>query len=113
MIFPVRAPSGGYRLAVADPSTTAAIRAAEIVFGASVDVVVASFEDITTLLDQRVSEIFQLTLELVVLPCLKVVHPLWCGGMSVPAAAALFLSGMNNRSRPSAVSLSKAGYARR
>jgi general secretion pathway protein E len=52
-IFPVRAPSGGYRLAVADPSDTAAIRAAEIVFGAPVEVAVASFEDITTLLDQR------------------------------------------------------------
>jgi general secretion pathway protein E len=52
-IFPVRAPNGGYRLAVADPSDTAAIRAAEIVFGAPVEVAVASFEDITTLLDQR------------------------------------------------------------
>jgi general secretion pathway protein E len=53
-IFPVRAPGGSYRLAVADPSDTAAIRAAEIVFGAPVEVAVASFEDISTLLDQRV-----------------------------------------------------------
>jgi general secretion pathway protein E len=53
-IFPVRASNGGYRLAVADPSDTAAIRAAEIVFGAPVEVAVASFEDITTVLDQRV-----------------------------------------------------------
>src|ERR1043166_1219950 len=53
-IFPERAPNGGYRLAVADPSDTAAIRAAEIVFGAGVEVAVASFEDITTVLDQRV-----------------------------------------------------------
>ena len=52
-IFPVRAPNGHYRLAVADPSDTAGIRAAEIVFGAPVEVAVASFEDITTLLDQR------------------------------------------------------------
>jgi general secretion pathway protein E len=52
-IFPVRASNGGYRLAVADPSDTAAIRAAEIVFGAPVEVAVASFEDITTVLDQR------------------------------------------------------------
>jgi general secretion pathway protein E len=52
-IFPVRAPNGGYRLAVADPSDTASIRAAELVFGAPVDIAVASFEDITTLLDQR------------------------------------------------------------
>src|SRR5712671_3424767 len=53
-IFPVRGPGGSYRLAVADPSDTAAIRAAEIVFGEPVEVAVASFEDITTLLDQRV-----------------------------------------------------------
>ncbi len=53
MIFPVRAPDGGYRLAMADPSDTASIRAAEMVFGAPVEVAIASFEDITTLLDQR------------------------------------------------------------
>jgi general secretion pathway protein E len=52
-IFPFRAPDGGYRLAIADPSDTAAVRAAEIVFGETVEVVVASFEDITTVLDQR------------------------------------------------------------
>lgn len=52
-IFPFSAPDGGFRLAVADPSDTAAIRAAEIVFGTPVDVVVASYEDITTVLDQR------------------------------------------------------------
>src|SRR5205823_3540328 len=52
-IFPLRAPNGGYRLALADPSDTASIRAAELVFGAPVEVAVASFEDITTLLDQR------------------------------------------------------------
>ena len=54
MIFPFRAPDGGYRLAMADPSDTASIRAAEMVFGAPVEVAVASFEDVTTLLDQRV-----------------------------------------------------------
>ncbi|MBR0798251.1 Flp pilus assembly complex ATPase component TadA [Bradyrhizobium jicamae] len=53
-IFPFRAPNGGYRIAVADPSDTAAIRAAEIVFGETVEVAVASFEDITTSLDQRI-----------------------------------------------------------
>lgn len=52
-IFPFRAPDGSYRLATADPSDTAAVRAAEIVFGEMVEVVVASFEDITTVLDQR------------------------------------------------------------
>src|SRR6195256_6228544 len=43
-IFPVRAPSGSYRLAVADPSDRAAIRAAEIVFGAPVEGAGGSFE---------------------------------------------------------------------
>jgi general secretion pathway protein E len=52
-IFPFSAPHGAVRLAVADPSDTAAMRAAEIVFGTTVDVVVASYEDITTVLDQR------------------------------------------------------------
>src|ERR1700753_1901250 len=55
-IFPFRAPNGGYRIAVADPSDNAAIRAAEIVFGETVEVAVASFEDITTVLDQRVEQ---------------------------------------------------------
>src|SRR5437762_9903365 len=53
-VFPFRAPNGNYRIAVADPSDTAAIRAAEIVFGAPVEIAVASFEDITTVLDQRI-----------------------------------------------------------
>src|ERR1700744_2730370 len=53
-IFPFRAPNGGFRIAVADPSDTAAIRAAEIVFGETIEVAVASFEDITTVLDQRI-----------------------------------------------------------
>src|ERR1700748_2574907 len=52
-IFPFRAPNGGHRLAIADPSDTAAIRAAEIVFGSPFDLAVASYEDITTVLDQR------------------------------------------------------------
>ncbi|QPF82992.1 Flp pilus assembly complex ATPase component TadA [Bradyrhizobium genosp. L] len=54
-VFPLRAPNGGYRIAVADPSDTAAIRAAEIVFGEPVELAVASFEDITTVLDQRIA----------------------------------------------------------
>jgi general secretion pathway protein E len=52
-IFPFRTPDGAYRLAIADPSDTAAVRAAEIVFGAPVGIVVASYEDIATVLDQR------------------------------------------------------------
>src|SRR6202166_1541658 len=34
-IFPIRAPNGDFRLAIADPSDTAPIRPAEIVVGAS------------------------------------------------------------------------------
>jgi general secretion pathway protein E len=52
-VFPFHGPNGTFRIAVADPSDTAAIRAAEIVFGAPVEIAVASFEDITTVLDQR------------------------------------------------------------
>src|ERR1043166_5087586 len=44
-IFPFRAPNGTFRIAVADPSDTAAICAAEIVSGAPVEIAVASFED--------------------------------------------------------------------
>ena len=54
-IFPMQTAGGNYRLAVADPSDTAAVRAAEIVFGEPVEVAVASFEDINTALDQRIA----------------------------------------------------------
>src|SRR3984957_7374316 len=46
------AAGGGVKLAVADPFDTAAIRAAEIVFGDRVEVVIASFEDISTVLER-------------------------------------------------------------
>jgi len=50
-VFPGKSPGdGAYKLAVADPTDIAAIRAAEIVLDAPVGVEVASFEDITTLL---------------------------------------------------------------
>src|ERR1700744_675542 len=44
------------RLAMADPTDTAALRAAEIVLGGPVDVVVASFEDIATVLAERLGD---------------------------------------------------------
>src|SRR5260370_27127379 len=47
-IFPVRAPNGIYRPAVAEPSGKAATPAAEIVFWGAVQAPVASIEDITT-----------------------------------------------------------------
>ena len=52
MVFPFRSKSGAVRLAVADPMDTAAIRAAEIVFGEAIELVSASFEDITTILER-------------------------------------------------------------
>ncbi len=55
-VFPYRAEGGQAVLAVADPSDTAAVRAASIVLGGEVKVMVASFEDITTALNQRLGE---------------------------------------------------------
>jgi general secretion pathway protein E len=52
MVFPFRSATGSVKLAVADPMDTAAIRAAEIVFGDRVELVIASFEDITTVLER-------------------------------------------------------------
>ena len=52
MVFPFRSAAGTVKLAVADPMDTAAIRAAEIVFGDTVELVIASFEDITTILER-------------------------------------------------------------
>jgi general secretion pathway protein E len=52
MVFPFRSGDDPVKLAVADPMDTAAIRAAEIVFGDTVDLVIASFEDITTILER-------------------------------------------------------------
>jgi general secretion pathway protein E len=55
-VFPYRAADGKTVLAVADPSDTAAVRAAGIVLGDGINVTVASFEDITTVLNQRLGE---------------------------------------------------------
>jgi general secretion pathway protein E len=52
MVFPFRSADGTVRLAIADPMDTAAIRAAEIVFGGTVELVIASFEDIPTVLER-------------------------------------------------------------
>ena len=53
MVFPYRSPDGATMLAVADPSDSAAVRAAAIVLGNEVNVSIASFEDIETILNQR------------------------------------------------------------
>src|SRR6202521_364006 len=52
-VFPYRSADAGAVLAVADPADDAARRAAEIVLGADVAIKVASFEDITVALNQR------------------------------------------------------------
>jgi general secretion pathway protein E len=54
-VFPFEG-ADGCRLAMADPTDTAALRAAEIVLGGPVDVVVASFEDIATVLAERLGD---------------------------------------------------------
>jgi general secretion pathway protein E len=54
-IFPFEV-AGACKLAMADPTDTAALRAAEIVVGGPVDVVVASFEDIATVLAERLGD---------------------------------------------------------
>src|ERR1700730_788151 len=52
-VFPYEMPKGHYKLAVADPSDAAAVRAAEIVLGGPVGVEIASFEDIATVLGEQ------------------------------------------------------------
>jgi general secretion pathway protein E len=53
MLFPYQSADGGAVLAVADPTDTAARRAAEIVLRADIAIKVASVEDLTIILDQR------------------------------------------------------------
>jgi general secretion pathway protein E len=55
-MFPYVAPDGGSRLATADPTDVAAVRAAEIVLGAPLQVTIASFDDIATALDARLED---------------------------------------------------------
>jgi general secretion pathway protein E len=55
-VFPYRSDDNRARLAVADPTDSACVRAAEIVLGGPVVVEVASFEDIATALTERLGE---------------------------------------------------------
>jgi general secretion pathway protein E len=55
-LFPYQAAKDANTLAVADPSDIAAIRAAEIVLGNSLEIAVASFEDIATALAERLGD---------------------------------------------------------
>jgi general secretion pathway protein E len=54
-IFPFVGADGS-KLAMADPTDTAALRAAEIVLGGPVEIVVASYEDIATVLGERLGD---------------------------------------------------------
>jgi general secretion pathway protein E len=53
MVFPYQAADESFRLVVADPDDDAAIRAAEIVLSGPVRVDIASFEDLATVLSER------------------------------------------------------------
>ena len=55
-VFPYQAAGGCVKLAIADPSDGAAVRASEIVLGQQVEIEVASFEDIATVLTERLGE---------------------------------------------------------
>jgi general secretion pathway protein E len=55
-IFPLSTGAGLDRLIVADPTDGAAVRAAEIVLGTSLQIAVASFEDIATALAARLDD---------------------------------------------------------
>jgi general secretion pathway protein E len=56
LVFPYAAADGTCRLAVADPNDVAAVRAAEIVLGRPVEIEIASYEDIATVLAKRLGE---------------------------------------------------------
>ena len=55
-IFPCLGEPGEVRVVVADPTDTAAVRAAELVLGGPLSIAVASFEDIATALTARLDE---------------------------------------------------------
>jgi general secretion pathway protein E len=56
LVFPYSAADGSCRLALADPNDVAAVRAAEIVLGQPVEIEIASYEDIATVLTKRLGE---------------------------------------------------------
>jgi general secretion pathway protein E len=55
-VFPFRSEQGRFGLAVSDPTDAAAIRAVEIVCGGAVEITVASFDDISTVLERLFDE---------------------------------------------------------
>jgi general secretion pathway protein E len=55
-VFPFRTGQDRFGLAVSDPTDAAAIRAVEVVCGGAVEVAVASFDDISTVLERQLDE---------------------------------------------------------
>ena len=55
LVFPYQAADHGIVLVIADPTDLAASRAAEIVLGPNIEIKVASFDDLTVVLDQRLT----------------------------------------------------------
>jgi general secretion pathway protein E len=53
LVFPFSLEGGDIALAAADPTDLAAKRAAEIVLGPNIDIRMAAFDDVATVLDQR------------------------------------------------------------
>ena len=56
VVLPYQTKEGRFGLALADPTDIAAIRAAEIVLGGPLEITVASFEDIPTVLAERLGD---------------------------------------------------------
>ena len=56
LVFPYQGGGGSCRLVLADPTDEAAVRAAEIVLGRSVEIEIGSYEDIATVLTKRLGE---------------------------------------------------------
>src|SRR6201988_4964758 len=56
LVFPYQGGGGICRLVLADPTDEAAVRAAEIVLGRSVEIEIGSYEDIATVLTKRLGE---------------------------------------------------------
>src|SRR5215470_14609098 len=55
-VFPFRADQNRFGLAVSDPTDAAAIRAVEIVCGGSVEIAIASFDDVSAVLEKQLDE---------------------------------------------------------
>src|SRR5437868_5298238 len=55
-VFPFRVNQNRFGLAVSDPTDAAAIRAVEIVCGGSVEIAIASFDDVSAVLEKQLDE---------------------------------------------------------